>query len=67
MERHVIGSASSDNEGKIGFVSNNAEKKPTNANAQPSVESEKSDAYAHMFAEWDLVPPQVAIRRVRRK
>ena len=24
------------------------------------------DPYAHMFADWDLVPPQMVIRRVRR-
>lgn len=25
------------------------------------------DRYAHMFAEWDLLPPQVLIRRVTRR
>lgn len=31
-------------------------------------ESEKvDDPYAHMFAEWDLVPVQMVIRRIRRK
>lgn len=25
------------------------------------------DRYAHMFADWDLLPPQVLIRRVSRK
>ncbi len=67
MERHVIGSTSSNNEEKIGLAADNTVKKPADANSQPSVTSEKSDPYAHMFAEWDLVPPQIAIRRVRRK
>lgn len=38
-------------------------------NAQP-VETEKradiGDEYAHMFAEWDLLPPQMIIRRINR-
>ena len=25
------------------------------------------DKYAHMFADWDLLPPQILIRRVKRK
>lgn len=25
------------------------------------------DRYAHMFADWDLLPPQVLVRRVSRK
>lgn len=24
------------------------------------------DPYAHMFADWDLLPPQMVIRRIRR-
>ena len=31
--------------------------------AEPATE----DRYAHMFAEWDLLPPQVLIRRINRK
>ncbi len=26
----------------------------------------EADPYAHMFADWDLVPPQLLIRRIRR-
>ncbi len=38
----------------------------TEAKSAPA-EQEKSDPYAHVFAEWDLVPPQVVIRRIHRK
>ena len=27
---------------------------------------ETDERYAHMFADWDLLPPQVLIRRVKR-
>jgi len=27
----------------------------------------EEDRYAHMFADWDLLPPQVLIRRITRK
>lgn len=58
MERHVVGSNSKNTEEKARAV---GEVKST-----PSDQG-KSDPYAHMFAEWDLVPPQVVIRRIRRK
>lgn len=29
--------------------------------------NDPADRYAHMFADWDLLPPQVLIRRVSRK
>jgi len=29
--------------------------------------ADPNNIYAHMFAEWDLLPPQVVIRRIRRK
>lgn len=57
MERHVVGSNEQEKEEKAGAVSE--------AKGTSSV-SEKNDPYAHMFAEWDLVPPQVVIRRIRR-
>lgn len=28
---------------------------------------EEREKYAHMFPDWDLLPPQIAIRRVTRK
>jgi len=35
---------------------------------QPNeVEGEKAESkYAHIFADWDLLPPQVIVRRIRR-
>lgn len=33
--------------------------------AEPQANNE--DRYAHMFAAWDLLPPQVLIRRVTRR
>ena len=67
MERHIIGNTFPKNEETVALTSENTEKKIINTYSQPATEPEKSDPYAHMFAEWDLVPPQVAIRRVRRK
>lgn len=28
---------------------------------------ESENQYAHMFADWDLLPPQMVIRRINRK
>lgn len=33
----------------------------------PAPAAQEEDRYAHMFAEWDLLPPQVLIRRITRK
>lgn len=30
-------------------------------------EANTEDRYAHMFADWDLMPPQILVRRVNRK
>ena len=36
--------------------------------AAPAAPAEANeDRYAHMFADWDLLPPQVLIRRINRK
>ena len=35
--------------------------------AQVQEQQAEIDPYAHMFAEWDLVPPQLVIRRIHRK
>ena len=40
--------------------------KPEEVNVQEP-EKAAADPYAGMFASWDLVPPQVGIRRIRRK
>lgn len=58
MERHIVGNNAQNTEEKVAPM--------TEAKSVP-VEQEKSDPYAHMFAEWDLVPPQVVIRRIHRK
>lgn len=58
MERHVVGNNTQNTEEKM-----NAVDKVKDA----PKDQEKSDPYAHMFAEWDLVPPQMVIRRIRRK
>lgn len=57
MERHVVGSSAQDTEEKT--VAAGAVKGTPPGQTQ-------SDPYAHMFAEWDLVPPQMVIRRIRR-
>lgn len=40
--------------------------KPAEVNVQEN-EKPAADPYAGMFASWDLLPPQVGIRRIRRK
>ena len=30
-------------------------------------DTDAEDRYAHMFADWDLLPPQILVRRVNRK
>lgn len=43
------------------------EEKKVQAQAPEKNDTEKTvDPYAHMFADWDLVPPQMVIRRIRR-
>lgn len=38
------------------------------AKAAPAApQNAPEDRYAHMFAEWDLLPPQMLIRRVTRR
>lgn len=34
---------------------------------QKPMEPVEANPYANMFAEWDLVPPQLVIRRIHRK
>lgn len=34
---------------------------------QPVQKQEEENPYAHMFASWDLLPPMMVIRRVKRK
>lgn len=58
MERHIVGNNTQNTEEKVAPV--------TEAKNVPA-EQGKNDPYAHMFAEWDLVPPQVIIRRIHRK
>lgn len=58
MERHVVGSNSQNKQETVSAVDE--------VKSAPAGQ-EKSDPYAHMFAEWDLVPPQMVIRRIRRK
>lgn len=58
MERHVVGNNSQNTEEKAGAMDE--------VKAVPADQG-KRDPYAHMFAEWDLVPPQMVIRRIRRK
>lgn len=58
MERHVVGNNTQNTEEKVSAVDK--------VKAAPA-DQEKRDPYAHMFAEWDLVPPQMVIRRIRRK
>ncbi len=58
MERHIVGNNAQNTEEKAAAAAE--------AKSAPAGQG-KSDPYAHMFAEWDLVPPQVVIRRIRRK
>lgn len=58
MERHVVGSSTQNTEEMVSAVDE--------VRGTPSDQGQ-SDPYAHMFAKWDLVPPQVVIRRIRRK
>lgn len=53
------------------YVADGEQQKSEDMNAKTLAVEEKetekaADPYAHMFAEWDLVPPQMVIRRVRR-
>ncbi len=40
---------------------------PSRTPAQPAPVVQVDERYAHMFPNWDLVPPQILIRRVSRK
>ena len=40
---------------------------PENNAAPQAAQNAPEDRYAHMFAEWDLLPPQMLIRRVTRR
>lgn len=42
------------------------EKVPMTQTPETSVTEKVVDPYAHMFADWDLLPPQMVIRRIRR-
>lgn len=53
------------------YVADGEQQKVEEMNVKVQVaEDEKAekvaDPYAHMFAEWDLVPPQMVIRRIHR-
>lgn len=53
------------------YVSDGEQPKIEEMNETVKVEEENKkeqevEQYAHMFAEWDLVPPQMVIRRIRR-
>ena len=53
------------------YVADGEQQKVEEKNVKAQVAEEKKtekvvDPYAHMFAEWDLVPPQMVIRRIRR-
>ena len=43
------------------------ERRRSRTEPAPAPAAQEEDRYAHMFAEWDLLPPQVLIRRITRK